>query len=131
MERKNINPWQWQNALGFSQAVEIVSPQRILQCAGQAAVSPEGASQHAGDMRAQIDLALDNIETVLARAGFALADVVRLNYYTTNMEKFFEAYDAVTDRLAKAKCQPASTLLGVACLARPELMVEIEATAAK
>jgi 2-iminobutanoate/2-iminopropanoate deaminase len=80
---------------------------------------------------AQIDLALDNIETVLAKAGFALADVVRLNYYTTSMDKFFEAYDAATDRLTNAKCQPASTLLGVACLARPELMVEIEATAMK
>ena len=131
MERKNINPWQWQDDLGFSQAVDVSSAQSILHCAGQAAVGADGASQHAGDMRAQINLALDNIETVLARAGFALADVVRLNYYTTNMDKFFEAYDAVTQRLAKAKCQPAATLLGVACLARPELMVEIEATAMK
>lgn len=131
MERRNINPWQWQDALGFSQAVEITSPKRILRCAGQAAVSPEGLSQHAGDMRAQIDLAMDNLETVLAGAGFDLSDVVHLNYYTTNMDKFFAAYDAVTNRLAKAKCQPASTLLGVACLARPELMVEIEATAMK
>src|SRR6185369_1465717 len=131
MERKNINPWQWQDALGFSQAVEITSAHRILQCAGQAAVGPDGASQHAGDMRAQINLALDNIETVLAKAGFVWADVVRLNYYTTNTEKFFEAYDAVTTRLANGKCQPASTLLGVASLARPELMVEIEATAMK
>jgi len=131
MERKNINPWQWQDPLAFSQAVEVASAQRILQCAGQAAVGPDGGSQHAGDMRAQITLALDNLETVLAKAGFALSDVVRLNYYTTNMEKFFEAYDAVTNRLTKAKCQPACTLLGVACLARPELMVEIEATAMK
>ena len=131
MERKTINPWQWQDRLCFSQAVEVVSPQRILQCAGQAAVNADGASQHAGDMRAQINLAMDNLETVLAKSGFALGDVVRLNYYTTNMEKFFEAYDAVTDRLTKAKCQPASTLLGIACLARPELMIEIEATAMK
>lgn len=131
MERKNINPWKWQDALGFSQAVEVVSPQRVLQCAGQAAVGPDGASQHAGDMRAQIDLAMDNIETVLAAAGFALSDVVRLNYYTTDMQQFFAAYDAVTGRLGSAGCQPASTLLGVAALARPELMVEIEATAMK
>jgi enamine deaminase RidA (YjgF/YER057c/UK114 family) len=81
-------------------------------------------------MRAQIVQALDNLETVLAQAGFGLPDVVRLNYYTTDLDAFFAAYDAVTSRLSQAGCRPASTLLGVARLAFPELLVEIEATAA-
>ena len=47
---------------------------------------------HPGYMRAQINQALTNIKAVLANAGFRLSDVVRLNYYTTNVEGFFEAF---------------------------------------
>ena len=84
---------------------------------------------HPEDMRAQINQAMDNIETVLGDAGFELSDVVSLNYYTTDVDRFFEAYDAAVGRLDKAGCRPASTLLGVTRLALPELLVEIEATA--
>jgi len=75
---------------------------------------------------------MDNLETVLREAGYSLSDVVRINYYTTDVDAFFEAYpDEVAGRLAEAGCQPASTLLGVTRLAFPQLMVEIEATAVK
>ena len=80
-------------------------------------------------MRAQIIQALDNLESVLRDAGFTLSDVVRLNYYITDVDRLFEAYDALATRLAESGCQPASTLVGVARLALPELLVEFEATA--
>jgi enamine deaminase RidA (YjgF/YER057c/UK114 family) len=124
-----VNPWTWQDALGFVQANEVTGAQRTLYCAGQASVDADGAPVHAGDMRAQIAQALDNLETVLTQAGFTLADVVRLNIYTTDVDRFFEAYDVATTRLAEAGCRQASTLLGVTRLAFPELLVEIEATA--
>ena len=57
---------------------------------------------------------------------------MRLNYYTTAVEGFFEAFwgdEGLVSRLAEAGCRPASVLLGVARLAFPELLVEIEATA--
>jgi enamine deaminase RidA (YjgF/YER057c/UK114 family) len=54
---------------------------------------------------------------------------VRLNYYTTDVDRFFEEYDVLTARLAEFGCRPAATLLGVTRLAFPELLVEIEATA--
>ncbi len=84
---------------------------------------------HPEDMRAQITQAMDNLETVLREAGAQLSDVVRLNIYTTDVDRFFEAYDAVAGRLAETGCRPASTLLGVTRLALPELLVEIEASA--
>jgi len=65
----------------------------------------------------------------LREAGAELSDVVRLNIYTTDVDRFFEAYGATAGRLAEAGCRPASTLLGVTRLAYPELLVEIEATA--
>ncbi|MDP6511726.1 MAG: Rid family hydrolase, partial [SAR202 cluster bacterium] len=60
-----------------------------------------------------------------------LSDVVRLNYYVTDIDAFFAAAETLGARLGQAGCRPASTLLGVASLAFPELLVEIEATAAK
>lgn len=131
MERKVINPWKWQDSLGFSQAIEIKEGQNVLYCAGQTSMSAEGAPLHAGDMRAQINLALDNLEAVLQEAGYSLSDVVRLNYYTTDVDQFFAAFEVAGVRLAQAKCQPSSTLLGVSRLAFTELLVEMEATAVK
>lgn len=129
VERKVINPWAWQDKFGYVQANAIADARRMLICAGQTAMNAEGRPAHPGDMRAQIELALDNLETVLRAAGFTLADVVRLNYYTTDLDRFFAEFGAVTDRLAKSGCRPANTTLGVARLAFPELLVEIEATA--
>ena len=131
MEQKNINPWQWQNELGFSQALEVSEAQRTLYCAGQLSTDAEGKLVHEGNIRAQINQAFDNLGAVLAAAGFSLSNVVRLNYYTTDVDRFLAAHDAVTSRLKDAGCQPASTLLGVARLAFPEQLVEIEATAVK
>ncbi len=131
MERKAINPWTWQDQFGFVQAWEVSGAQRVLYCAGQTSMSSEGAAVHAGDMRAQLGLALDNLETVLRQAGFALGDVVRLNFYTTDVDQLFGAYEVAASRLAAAGCRPSMTLLGVSRLAFPELMVEIEATAAR
>jgi enamine deaminase RidA (YjgF/YER057c/UK114 family) len=129
MERRIINPWTWQDRLGFVQAIEIGGVQRTLICSGQASMDAEGTPMHPEDMRAQINQAMDNIETVLGDAGFELSDVVSLNYYTTDVDRFFEAYDAAVGRLEEAGCRPTSTLLGVTRLALPELLVEIEATA--
>ena len=129
MERRIVNPWTWQDQFGFVQAHEVSGAQRVLLCAGQTSMDAEGRPAHPGDMRAQVALALDNLEAVLREAGLTLADVVRLNYYTTDVDAFFGASDIVMERLAGADCRPASTLLGVARLAFPELLVEIEATA--
>ena len=129
MERRVINPWTWQDQLGFVQANEISGVQRYLVCAGQTAVDADGSPESAGDMADQLTKSFDNLETVLKQAGFSLSDVVRLNYYTTDVDRFFEAAHVVGQRMADAGCRPASTLLGVSRLAFPQLVIEIEATA--
>jgi len=130
MDRRVINPWTWQDQFAFVQANEVSGAQRIVLCAGQTSVDAAGHPMHVGDMRAQLGLALDNLETVLRSAGLTLANVVRLNYYTTDVDALLGAWDSLAGRLTAAGCRPASTLLGVARLAFPELLVEIEATAA-
>lgn len=82
-------------------------------------------------MRAQIRQALDNLETVLSTSGFSLANVVRLNYYTTDVDLFAANSDVVKARVSQVGACFASTLLGVSRLAYPELLIEIEATAVR
>jgi enamine deaminase RidA (YjgF/YER057c/UK114 family) len=129
LQRRVISPWSWQDEFGFVQVNEVSGVQRTLICAGQGSVDDEGRTLHQEDMRAQIIQAMDNLETVLGEAGFTLSDVVRLNHYTTDVDRFFEAYDALVSRLAESGCRQASMLVGVARLAFPEMLVEIEATA--
>ncbi len=130
MERQIINPWNWQDAYGFVQANEVSDGQRVLYCAGQVSVDAEGNPLHPGDMGAQIAQCLDNVETVLQSAGFKMSDVVRLNFYTTDVDRTLEAWPSqIKDRLARAGCRQASTLLGVARLYHPDILIESEAPA--
>jgi enamine deaminase RidA (YjgF/YER057c/UK114 family) len=131
VEQRRINPWKWQDQYGFSQGIEVTSARRVLYCAGQASVDENGKPVHVGDMREQIDQAFSNLEAVLKASGYGLANVVRLNYYTTDVDAFLSAADVVGGRLSAAQSQPPGTLLGVAKLAFPGLMIEIEATAVK
>jgi enamine deaminase RidA (YjgF/YER057c/UK114 family) len=129
MERRIINPWTWQDRFGYVQANEVSGVQRRLICAGQTSSDADGKPVFVEDMAGQINQAIDNLETVLREAGFSLSDVVRLNYYTTDVDLFFASARGAGRRLAAANCRPASTLLGVTRLASPEFMIEIEATA--
>ena len=128
-DRRIINPWGWQDEYGFVQAHEVSDVQRVLYCAGQVSVDPEGNPLHPGDMPAQIAQSLDNLETVLGNAGFEMSDVVRLNFYTTDVDRTLEAWSVIKDRLAQTGCRQTSTLLGVARLYHPDILIEIEATA--
>ena len=80
-------------------------------------------------MRSQVFKALENLKTVLEQAELELADVVRLNYYTTDVDAFMSIANVLAQQLAEAGCVPSSTLLGVQRLYHPDIMVELEATA--
>lgn len=129
MERRIINPWNWQADQGWSWAIETSGAQRVLYCAGQVSMDGDGKLLHVGDMRAQINQALDNLEIVLSKAGYHLSDVVRIDYYTTDADLLMANWDAIKNRLVTAGCRAGGVLLGVSRLAFPELLIEIEATA--
>jgi enamine deaminase RidA (YjgF/YER057c/UK114 family) len=129
MQKVKVNPWPWSLGLGYSQGEIVSGETRTLYCAGQTATDAAGQPQFAGDMAAQIGLCLDNLETVLHAADMTLADVVRLSIYATDVGQLFQHYGVLMARLGPAGATPPTTVLGVSQLARPELMVEIEATA--
>ncbi len=129
VERSAVNPVNWSMELGFNQG-ELVSGQtRTLYCSGQTAMSGDGRPQHDGDMAAQLALSLDNLESVLGAAGMSLANLVRLNVYTTDVDGLFPHYGVLAARLGAARVAPATTMLGVTRLAVPGQLVELEATA--
>lgn len=115
--------------MGYSQGKLVSGRTRTLYCAGQTSVSSDGEPQHAGDMAAQLALSTDNLEAVLGEAGMSLANLVRLNVYTTDVDLIFPHYSVLSSRLSAAGVAPTTTMLGVTRLAVPELLVEIEGTA--
>ncbi|MEU6727328.1 RidA family protein [Nonomuraea wenchangensis] len=129
MERTPVNPWPWSLGLGYNQGEVVSGHTRTLYCSGQTAMSGEGKPQHADDMGAQLALSLDNLEAVLGEAGMSLANLVRLNVYTTDVDRLFEHYGVLASRLGGAGVAPPTTMLGVTRLAIPDLMVELEGTA--
>lgn len=129
MNRTPINPWPWSLQHGYNQAEIIESPTRQLICAGQTSVDGGGNPQHPGDMRAQMDLALSNLEAVLESADMSLSNVVRLQVFSTDVDQTLKNFDLLGARFAPHQVAPPMSLLGVTRLAIPPLLFEIEATA--
>jgi enamine deaminase RidA (YjgF/YER057c/UK114 family) len=129
LERKIINPWKWQDNWGYVQANEVSGEKRTLIISGQTAADARGVTQHPGNMRAQMNAALDNLEEVLKEGGMTLVNVMSMRYYTTDMAVFIESSDVLGKRLGPTGCRPTATLLEVTSLATPEAMVEFEAVA--
>ena len=129
IERTAVNPVPWSLTLGFNQGELVSGHARTLYCSGQTAVNADGKPEHDGDLPAQLELSLDNLEAVLTEAGMSLTNLVRLNVYTTDVDLLFPHYGVLAGRLAAAGVAPTTTMLGVTRLAIPGQLVELEATA--
>lgn len=129
MQRSSINPVSWSVGLGFDQAQLIEGHQRFLVCSGQDEVDADGNSQHPGDMAAQLELSLDNLEAVLAAADMTFANIVRLNVFTTDFDELVKHWARLTERFGNSDARFTTTLLGVTRLFTPQLLVLLEATA--
>lgn len=125
---KTINPDGIAPPWGhYSHGVEIPSSHRQLHLAGQVGVLPEGGM--ASGARAQAEQAWSNIAAVLAADGMDLGDIVSYTTYVVNPEDL-GAVREVRDAVLGA-ARPASTLVVVRALARPEWLVEIAVVAAR
>ncbi len=129
MKRTTINPWPWSLKFGYNQAEIIDGASRQLVCAGQTSVDADGNPQHSGDMRAQIGLALDNLEAVLNAADMTIANITQLRIYATDVDEAMKNFDLLGMRFAPHNAAPPMTVLGVTRLAIAPLLFEIEAIA--
>lgn len=129
VQRTPVNPVAWSLEMGFNQGEIVSGHTRTLYCSGQTAMSSDGTPLHGNDMAAQLNLSVDNLEAVLVEAGMSLANLIRLNVYTTDVDLLFQHYGALASRLGAAAVAPTTTMLGVTRLAIPGQLVELEGTA--
>jgi len=111
----------------YSHAVEVLAGARTLYISGQIGVQPDGTP--AEGIEAQVEQAWKNLVAVLAEAGMGVEDIVHTTTFVTKPEHVAATRPVRAKYLADLK--PASTLLVVAALARPQLLFELEAVAAK
>jgi enamine deaminase RidA (YjgF/YER057c/UK114 family) len=114
----------WEAAAGYSRAIVVGDSCWV---AGTTDAGPDGVSQHPGDVAGQTRAVFAIIERALAEGGFALTDVVRTRMFVADMalsEAVSSVHGEVFDEI-----RPAATMVAVAGLMHPSLLVEIEAEA--
>lgn len=121
--------WCWNEPHGFVWGRVANSSSHTIYVSGQSSVDGDGNILHKGNMGAQLEKSLDNLELVLAEGGATLANVVSVTYYTVDIEQFFAAMETLTIRMSKAGCKPTSTLLEVKRLYHPDIMFELTSVA--
>jgi len=116
---------------GYSHAVTVTG--RLAFVAGEVAFDAEGQLVGPGDLAAQTEQALANLHRVIRALGADWPDVVRFGWYVVDASQVLTIRE-VRDRLIRPalgdRPNPASTLVQVAALFRPEFLVEVDAVVA-
>lgn len=129
MPKEVIKPELAPKPLGDYSHAWTVTGSKLIFVAGQVSVDMSGNPVGAGDIAQQTRTAMENLKKVLEGAGASLKDVIKLNVYVTNMADYQQKTRIIRREYFTGDL-PASTLVEVKSLARPEFMVEIEAVAA-
>ena len=101
---------------------------RTVYIAGQVAFDSAGSVVGQGDFAAQAEQVYRNLQRALESIGGSMADLVKTTTYLTDI-KNLPALREIRARRLPSSQPPANTLLVVSSLARPELLIEIEAVA--
>jgi enamine deaminase RidA (YjgF/YER057c/UK114 family) len=111
----------------YSHGVIVPANARWLHVAGQTGTRPDGSIP--ATVEEQTEAVWQNILAVLAEGGMAVADIVKITTFLTRQDSYAKFAPIRAKYLGSHR--PASTLLVVSALARPEFLVEVEAVAAK
>lgn len=102
-----------------------ISTGKLLHISGITARLPDGSINGPADMRKQAEQIVQNIKDVCDAAGVSIRGIVRLTIYTTDLDAFQEARDAIQELYVS---RPAATLVEISRLASPDMVLEIEPT---
>ena len=106
----------------------VVKAGNLLFISGQVAFDSTGKLVGENDMKAQLHQVMENLKTALASQNADFSNVVKINTFTTDVEAYLAAAEVRAEYFKGHP--PASTLVQISKLARPGLLVEIEAIAA-
>ncbi|HEY7431099.1 MAG TPA: RidA family protein [Streptosporangiaceae bacterium] len=126
VEKTQVNPWDWQDKLGFSQAWRVAGAQSVIFISGQTPLTPDGTLVEGG-FEAQVRQVYENLGTVLRQSGASFESIVKLTIYVTDISKLADHRRVKTEFIQGE--QPASTAVQVGALAVPGMQIEVEAIA--
>jgi reactive intermediate/imine deaminase len=121
---ERINPAGMTQPTSYSHVVRVDD---MIFIAGQTAVDGAGNLIGSGDMGAQLRQVMENLKTILTSQGVGFGNVVKINVFTVDVEAYREV-SALRQEYFGSDA-PASTLVQIERLARPEFLIEIEAIA--
>jgi enamine deaminase RidA (YjgF/YER057c/UK114 family) len=113
---------------GFGYSHAVAGRGRVVAISGQVAFDEAGKVVGPGDLEAQARQVFVNLDRALAAAGASFTDVVKLNYFLTDITELPKVR-AIRDEFVDTERPPASAAVQVVALAFPELIIEIEAWA--
>jgi 2-iminobutanoate/2-iminopropanoate deaminase len=127
MGKTTLNPEGLPVPRGSYSLVAVAQPGRMVFIAGQTASDREGNVVGIGDVRAQTRYIIRKIQRAVEAAGGTIHDVVAMNVFTTDVHYHRDINE--TRREVLGSNFPTSTMVQVVALARPELLLEINAIA--
>jgi enamine deaminase RidA (YjgF/YER057c/UK114 family) len=127
MAKTIMNPEGLPTPRGSYSLVNIARPGKMVFIAGQTASDPQGNVVGVGDVRAQTRYILGKIQKAVEAVGGTIDDVVAMSVFTTDV-RYHRDINEVRREFLGANF-PTSTMVQVVALARPELLLEINATA--
>ena len=122
-----LSPSTLPEPAGYSHVVSG-RPARVVWVSGQVAMGPDGTAAPPGDWEAQTRLTFENVGRALEAAGAGWPDVVKLTFFVVDVSAL-QTIRTVRDEFVATDNPPASSLVQVAGLFRPDLLIEVEAVA--
>jgi enamine deaminase RidA (YjgF/YER057c/UK114 family) len=126
---EHINPEGLLRSPAFSQVIAVTGPVRTVYVGGQNAVTADGDMVGVGDLGAQTDKVMANVQVALAAAGADLSHVVRWSVYVVDGHDIAAGFAAFQRAWGDRGDPPLVTFAKVAGLGVPDALVEIEAMA--
>jgi enamine deaminase RidA (YjgF/YER057c/UK114 family) len=129
MKKTAYNPTPWLQGFGLNHAITVEGNTKTVYLSGQTASGPDGTALHPGDIVEQYKSAWQCLKDALAAAGMGPENLVRMNFYTTDVDAFMASAEEIMPIHMGEGAEIVATLLGVSKLYDPATMIEIEATA--
>jgi 2-iminobutanoate/2-iminopropanoate deaminase len=113
---------------GLSQG--MIADGKLLFLSGHVPLNADGSIVAPGDLKAQTESVFENLAVTLKAAGATFADVAKFTIFICNLDpKALPVVREIRNRYINVAKPPASSLIGVAALFHPDVVIEIEAVA--